>query len=334
MIIARLRPTLLLLPLALLSTANPVRSAPGEPRFVLQPRGVNDCSPGLVYDDGSFENTYTAAGAAPVDLVMRFDVASPPRRLQRLCLCWTRRGGDDSVDFDLLVYRADGAGGQPGTVRAGLGGLRAVNVPLFPQTAFYSFDLAPLGIDLDADRFFIGPSWDSTEDPEVYQCGDENGPTSRPLFYSTNEGASWNPLGVLFGEAQTIGVRAVVGTGGGGFSCVPDADTLCLNQGRFQVRLQWRNFSGETAAAKAVSVGTDDSGLFYFVNPSNWEFLVKVINACSLGGRYWVFVAATTTVEYTLTVTDSQTGASKQYRNTAGTPAPTVTDTGAFSTCP
>ena len=62
--------------------------------------------------------------------------------------------------------------------------------------------------------------------------------------------------------------------------------------------------------------------------------LVKVLNACGLNQHYWVFSAATTNVEYTLTVTDTQTGDKKTYFNPLGTAAPAVTDTSAFATCP
>jgi hypothetical protein len=47
-----------------------------------------------------------------------------------------------------------------------------------------------------------------------------------------------------------------------------------------------------------------------------------------------VFAAATTNVEYTLTVTDTRTSVSKVYMNELGQPAAAVTDTQAFSTCP
>jgi hypothetical protein len=62
--------------------------------------------------------------------------------------------------------------------------------------------------------------------------------------------------------------------------------------------------------------------------------LVKVLNACGLNQRYWVFYAATTNVEFTLTVTDTQTGKTKVYFNPINTPAPPVQDTSAFATCP
>jgi len=63
--------------------------------------------------------------------------------------------------------------------------------------------------------------------------------------------------------------------------------------------------------------------------------LVKVLDACATAfNSYWVFAAATTNVEFTLTVTDTQAGKVKTYFNPLGTPAPPIQDTAAFATCP
>ena len=80
-----------------------------------------------------------------------------------------------------------------------------------------------------------------------------------------------------------------------------------------------------------------DTGEFFFFNPSNTEFLVKVlggVNGTNAFGHFWVFHAATTNVEYTLRVTDTATGAAKTYGDPLGNSFPTVTDTQAFATCP
>ena len=68
-------------------------------------------------------------------------------------------------------------------------------------------------------------------------------------------------------------------------------------------------------------------------SPGPGEVLVKVLDACVFS-RYWVFSAATTNVEYTLTVTDTKNGAIKTYHNNQGVSAAAVTDTNAFATCP
>lgn len=117
-------------------------------------------------------------------------------------------------------------------------------------------------------------------------------------------------------------------------SCVSGPDTLCVNGGRFQVEMDWRT-ADTTGTGKAVPIPTaPDSGLFYFFNASNIEMLLKVLNACGLNQRYWVFFAATTNVEFAVVVTDTQTGRTRSYFNPLDRPAPPVQDTDAFATCP
>jgi len=62
--------------------------------------------------------------------------------------------------------------------------------------------------------------------------------------------------------------------------------------------------------------------------------LVKVLTGCKINDRYWVFAAATTNVEYTLRVTDTEMDVSKEYFNPLGQASPAITDTSAFATCP
>ncbi|MEM7353167.1 MAG: PQQ-dependent sugar dehydrogenase [Acidobacteriota bacterium] len=115
--------------------------------------------------------------------------------------------------------------------------------------------------------------------------------------------------------------------------CMADATTLCLNQGRFRVRVQW-DTGTETGDGQAVPGGTGDSSNLWFFSPNNWELLVKVLDGCAINNHYWVFFAATTDVAFTVDVTDTLTGASRQYANPLGQAADAVTDTSAFATCP
>jgi len=116
--------------------------------------------------------------------------------------------------------------------------------------------------------------------------------------------------------------------------CTNSDTEFCLNADRFKVEVDWKIPNGMTGDGRVVPFRSDNSGLFYFFNPSNWEMLIKVLNGCSLNGRYWVFFAATTNVEFSVRVTDSQTGTVKQYFNPLGQAADAVTDTEAFATCP
>jgi hypothetical protein len=116
--------------------------------------------------------------------------------------------------------------------------------------------------------------------------------------------------------------------------CDPGSQTHCLSGDRFQVRTFWRAFNGARDPGRVVPGASADSGLFYFFDSSNWEQLVKVLDGCGTNDRFWVFAASTTNVEYTQTVVDTESGAVKIYFNPAGQPAPAVTDTSAFATCP
>jgi hypothetical protein len=115
--------------------------------------------------------------------------------------------------------------------------------------------------------------------------------------------------------------------------CTPDDTTLCLNRGRFAVEVSWQAFDGGSGVGRTVDVGADDSGLFWFFEEANWEMLVKVLDGCGVNGHYWVFAAATTSVAFTLTVTDTATDTVVTYVNSLGQASPAITDAEAFPTC-
>ncbi len=115
--------------------------------------------------------------------------------------------------------------------------------------------------------------------------------------------------------------------------CTPGDTTLCLNGGRFEVEIDWEDFEGNTGSGQVDSLQSGDSGLMYFFNAQNLEVLVKVLDGCDINNRVWVFAAATTDVRYTLRVTDTETGAMKQYTNSLGNASDAITDTGAFLSC-
>lgn len=63
--------------------------------------------------------------------------------------------------------------------------------------------------------------------------------------------------------------------------------------------------------------------------------LLKFLNFCAPPfDAYAVFYAATTSVEFTLTITDTQNGMQKTYSNTLGNSAAPILDIQAFATCP
>ena len=63
--------------------------------------------------------------------------------------------------------------------------------------------------------------------------------------------------------------------------------------------------------------------------PANVELMVKVLDGTAVNGKHWVFYGALSSVEYKITVTDTQTGKVKVYENPSGRLA-SVADTSAF----
>ena len=133
-------------------------------------------------------------------------------------------------------------------------------------------------------------------------------------------------------DSDGIADLLIVDDDGSTEACVEDADTLCLAAGRFQVEVVWRTQDGDTGPGLVEPAG-DKSGLVWFFNEDNKEMLVKVLDACAPFDTYWVFFAALTNVDFTVTVTDTVTGVVKEYTNPAGQAAEPVQDTFTFATC-
>jgi len=112
-------------------------------------------------------------------------------------------------------------------------------------------------------------------------------------------------------------------------ACATGGTKLCLSQGRFEVRVDWSVPSqGRSGMGTAVPV-TSDTGYFTFFDAANVELIIKVLDARVLNGKFWLFYGALSNVEYTITVTDTETGQVKTYFNPSGTLA-SVADTAAF----
>jgi hypothetical protein len=127
--------------------------------------------------------------------------------------------------------------------------------------------------------------------------------------------------------------KAVVGT------CVANSTTLCIDDTpgdhRFSVVVSFATsegggLSGSGEAIPLASLGVTHGGLFWFFGADNPEMLIKVLNACSLNQKYWVFFAAVTNVGFTVTVTDTVSGQQRRYHSPDRQAAAPVQDTSAL----
>lgn len=185
-----------------------------------------------------------------------------------------------------------------------------------------------------SDILIGGYRWDPLNTwSEDYEGGEFTIPASTPAgtyYVGAIAGVGeFSPDALTYNNSWFIPTTLKVATATTPGVCTPSATQICINNNRFAVKVDWRTGAGQTGQGQAIKY-TPDSGLFWFFGAENIEMIVKTLNACGLNQKYWFFAAATTDVEYTITVTDTRTGRVKTYFHGAGTPAPAITDTGAF----
>lgn len=156
--------------------------------------------------------------------------------------------------------------------------------------------------------------------------------SNQGIFASTDGGATWSLMGqglagLSLGEIAVDPhdpARPYVTVTNRGIAtpyepeeCEPGPATLCLQGGRFRVEAVWTDFQGNSGSGQAIPM-TDETGGLWFFDPANVELVVKVLDGRGSNGRFWVFAASLTSVEFTLTVTDVETGERKVYPNPPG----------------
>ncbi len=160
-----------------------------------------------------------------------------------------------------------------------------------------------------------------------------------PTAHSGPGGIAPGPDGnIWFTEISGNKVARVTLASGGG--CAANATTICIDDQpgdrRWQIGVSYETaqsggLAGNGQAIPLSSLGVTEGGLFWFFAADNPEMLIKVINACAVNQRFWLFYSATTNVGFTVTVKDTRTPRTKTYSNKDGTAAPPVQDTAAFS---
>jgi hypothetical protein len=131
------------------------------------------------------------------------------------------------------------------------------------------------------------------------------------------------------GSAAITGLAIAPSAG----TCVPSTTALCLSGDRFRVSVSYQLENGTTGPGQAIPL-TSASGYFWFFSADNIELDVKVLDACSAFGKFWVFASGLTNVGVTINVVDTETGTTKIYSNPPGRAFQPVQDTDAFATCP
>jgi hypothetical protein len=82
---------------------------------------------------------------------------------------------------------------------------------------------------------------------------------------------------------------------------------LCLADRRFEVEVEWFDPRSDLAGVGHPIEVNDVTGAFWFFRPSNVELVVKVLDARTVNGRFWVLYGSLTDVAFTLRVRHSET---------------------------
>jgi hypothetical protein len=107
--------------------------------------------------------------------------------------------------------------------------------------------------------------------------------------------------------------------------CVRDAQTACLQNDRFEVKVSYAN-SSSSGSASVMSFGGQraenrESAFYSFASPTNFEIGLKVLEACTppFGNKFWVFVSGLTDQAWTLTVREPSRAPARPTRMPSGT---------------
>ena len=180
-------------------------------------------------------------------------------------------------------------------------------------------------------------------DPKLAFAADQGGTTPTRLPLAGSPAIDLAPAGLCSGLDQRGAVRPVDGDGDGvsgcdagaveaGSACQAGGEELCLGEdGRFRVTARWTTRDGSGAALSLPL--TRDTGAFWFFNSVNLEIVLKVLDACPVNDRFWVFLTGLTNVGVEVSVRDAVTGKTWTEIHPAGAALPTRLDTDAFDIC-
>jgi hypothetical protein len=123
------------------------------------------------------------------------------------------------------------------------------------------------------------------------------------------------------------------GTAAVAFQGIPSHQQVRLHD-RFVVAIDQVSNHAGNGIATPVRFGSNDSAFFWFFNDTNFEVLIKVLDACEINGHWWVFFAGTTNQAYRVRVADATTQQIQVYHRFEGPPSPAETDTATVFPCP
>jgi subtilisin family serine protease len=171
-----------------------------------------DSQPGIIiHDDGSIESGYSG-NPDVVNEVIFVESFTPgyPTTLEAVCVAFVSLG-PTTLDFDIVIFDDDGAGGAPGT-ELGSMSVDASGIPIFPAPVpvWHSFDISSLDITFESGTVYVGVRW-APSAPNVFIASDQSVTTPISGGYWWNDNANaWTPIPNSFPNYRALFVRTVI----------------------------------------------------------------------------------------------------------------------------
>jgi hypothetical protein len=166
---------------------------------------ANGCDGGVVTDDGTPENGY--GGQAGQFFVQRLLPERYPHVISGVCASFTRNGGDEILDFEVLLYDDDGSAGGPGTLLASVPA-QFSSVPAWPETAFFSVDVSGQLPAVTDGAVYLGVAWDGTIEPGFFISVDESPTTPAQDGHFGADGVAWQPITTAYPAYRSLMLRS------------------------------------------------------------------------------------------------------------------------------
>jgi hypothetical protein len=170
----------------------------------------NDCIGGEIYDNATFESGLGYFDVESGTIVQKFTPASYPFKYNKICIALTNTEDDADLEFNLVIYKADGDQGKPGFLLSSIPSI-ANSIPDWPECSFFSFDISSDSPIILAGSVYIGINWNSMLEDGFAICKDDIESNETDVFSMSSLLAEWfqNTPATLSLRAEGEAVQAI-----------------------------------------------------------------------------------------------------------------------------
>lgn len=174
------------------------------------PSATPNCMSGFgLSDDSPDYGLNPSFSLYEVFAVQRFTPPVYPYILDSVCINWRAQSADLALEFDIVIFKADGLGGLPGTLVAQIPAVQVMSG--MNSYDYYGYDISAAHIRFDSGDFYIGARWNPSANQNFVIATDRSmGTPQRQLYYRSNTALVWYPfssLGVNLNDTRALLIR-------------------------------------------------------------------------------------------------------------------------------